>query len=116
LNKKSAQLASKTADWTHRQVDENKELDDKLMNEKRRREDQVERLAAADERHAVETERKKDREDAERKQKQDKKRWEDLQKSEYAAATKLQCSFKAFLVRKIVAENKKKGKGKKGKK
>ena len=30
----------------------------------------MERLAAADERHAVETERKKDREDAERKQKQ----------------------------------------------
>lgn len=110
LNKKSAQLATKTAEWTHRQVEENKELDDKLMNEKRRREDQVERLLAAEERHEIESERKRDREDGDQKKIQDKKRWEDLQRSEYAAATKLQCSFKAFLVRKQTQEMKKKGK------
>jgi len=116
MNNKCNQLQTKTTDWTHRQVEENKDLDDKLMNEKRRRDDQLERLAMAEERHVDETDRKKDREDSDARRAQRKKDYEELQKAEYAAATKLQCSFKAFMVRKLVQESKKKGKkGKKGK-
>jgi hypothetical protein len=38
LNKKSGQLQAKTSEWTHRQDQENKDLDNKLTNEKRQRE------------------------------------------------------------------------------
>eukprot|EP01006_Ploeotia_vitrea_P062684 TRINITY_DN84232_c0_g1_i1.p1 TRINITY_DN84232_c0_g1~~TRINITY_DN84232_c0_g1_i1.p1 ORF type:complete len:490 (-),score=82.08 TRINITY_DN84232_c0_g1_i1:84-1553(-) len=114
LNKKSSQLQTKTSEWTYRQVEENKELDDVIMQERKKRDDQIEKLKLAEEKYAAEVERKKEREETERKNQADKKRWEDLQSSEYKACTKLQAAFKAYLIRRALQEAKKKKRGKRG--
>eukprot|EP01001_Neometanema_parovale_P005165 NODE_1810_length_1597_cov_30.143148_g1724_i0.p1 GENE.NODE_1810_length_1597_cov_30.143148_g1724_i0~~NODE_1810_length_1597_cov_30.143148_g1724_i0.p1 ORF type:complete len:475 (+),score=154.58 NODE_1810_length_1597_cov_30.143148_g1724_i0:85-1509(+) len=114
LNKKTGQLQRKTEDWTFRQVEENKELDDNITSESRKRDDQKEKLKTCEERHVIESDSKRQREETERSQEQARKRYEDVRASEYAAATKLQAGFKGYLVR-LLAEQKKK-KGKKGKK
>eukprot|EP00998_Keelungia_sp_KM082_P012838 NODE_923_length_1554_cov_73.086896_g912_i0.p1 GENE.NODE_923_length_1554_cov_73.086896_g912_i0~~NODE_923_length_1554_cov_73.086896_g912_i0.p1 ORF type:complete len:444 (-),score=128.96 NODE_923_length_1554_cov_73.086896_g912_i0:135-1466(-) len=116
LNTKSNELATKTQDWNLKSLDENKDLDDQIMQDKKKREDQIESLKFAEEQHAHEVERKKEREETERKNESDRKRWEDLQSAEYAASTKLQAAFKAYLIRKQLADSKKKKRKRGGKK
>eukprot|EP00906_Rhabdomonas_costata_P025558 RCo036530 len=114
LNKKSAQLTTITTEWTFRQVEENKELDEQLTQDNRKHEELKEKLKVASDRHLLESACRDERDRNTRRTEQDKKRVEDQQKSEYVAATKLQAAFKAFLVRKAVGEAKRKKKKKGG--
>ena len=110
---KSEWLDEQNAYWTAKQIKAVRELGEEKHRAETERKQAKDRLDRALEQKYIEDGEKKRREEEAKRVAGDKQRRDDQRAADYAASSKLQCAFKAFMTRQALVAIKKKKKGKK---